>query len=125
MVKNIHRIDTWATTDATANFETLWAALTGSGLIAQVDESLCWLLAERLSQYRQLCDECHGKPTLTPLGSGSLAVNPLIKLRDQASTDVSRLLRAVGATPLSRRGLKQVKDAVTPGPQRSTKGFAT
>ena len=114
-MKNIHNFNSWATTDATTNFDAAWKALSSAGLIASIDESLIWLLAERLSQYVSLRDEAEGKPTLVPLGSGSLAVNPIIKLRDEASKDVARLLRAVGMTPLSRRGLAKVRDAVRPG----------
>lgn len=127
MVKNIHDLNSWATADASANFESLWAALTGSGLLASIDESLVWLLSERLAQYVELREACHGKPFLVLLGSGSEAPNPLYRLRDQASADIARLLRACGCTPLSRRGLRQVRDTLDPlnRPKRNTSGFAT
>jgi hypothetical protein len=114
-MKSLHDINSWATTDATTNFNAAWSALGTAGLIASIDETLIWLLAERLAQYASLRSEAEGKPTLVPLGSGSLAVNPLIKLRDETSKDCARLLRAVGMTPLSRRGLSKVRDVVRPG----------
>jgi hypothetical protein len=47
-----------------------------------------------------------------------MAINPLIKLRDETSKDCARLLRACGMTPLSRRGLAKVRDIVRPGDGR-------
>lgn len=92
----------------------MWKALTDAGLVAHVDESLVRLLSERLAQYASLRDEAMGAPTLVPLGSGSLAVNPIIKLRDETSKDCARLMRACALTPLSRRGLAKVRDTFRP-----------
>ena len=114
-MKSLTSAESWTSTDAAKNFDELWKALSDAGLVAHVDESLVRLLSERLAQYASLRDEAEGKPTLVPLGSGSMAVNPIIKLRDETSKDCARLMRACALTPLSRRGLGKIRDSVRPG----------
>jgi phage terminase small subunit len=107
--------ESWTSTDPAKNFSELWKVLTDAGLVAHVDESLVRLLSERLAQYASLRDEAMGAATLLPLGSGSMAVNPILKFRDEASKDCARLMRACALTPLSRRGLAKIREVCRPG----------
>lgn len=114
-MKSLTTPETWATADPDENFNALWASLTDAGLVAHVDEALVRLLGERLAQYVRLREEAQDAPTLLPLGSGSMAVNPIIKLRDETSKDCARLMRACALTPLSRRGLAKIREVCQPG----------